>query len=82
MAISPQHLEKSFTEEVDKLEQKIDGMLSSQKIYKGQTLSVSSPYNLTSSHFTVLKNRYLTAGWTDVILRSDQRDGEWLEFKY
>ena len=24
MAISPQHLEKSFTEEVDKLEQKID----------------------------------------------------------
>ena len=82
MAISPQHLEKSFTDEVDRFEQEIDRMLSSQKIYKGQSISVKPPNGLNISHFEILRNKYITAGWIDVEYHSEQREGIWLNFKY
>jgi hypothetical protein len=82
MAISPQHLVQLFTEEVDRFEQEIDKLLSTQKIYKGQTISVTAPKGLNLTHYQILKSRYIAAGWIDVQYSSDQRDGEWLNFKY
>lgn len=82
MAISPQSLEEAFQEEVNYYEKKLDMILGNKKIIKGQSISIVTPSGFNQSHFQILRCRYINAGWTDVEYKSDQRDGEWLMFKY
>jgi hypothetical protein len=82
MAISPQHLNKAFLEEVGVFEKKIDSILVGKSISEGQSISLDIPSGMTSKHFDILKTRYVTAGWSSVIWESDQREGSWLTFTY
>lgn len=82
MAISPKHLEKSFQEELKKIENEFDKQLSGYQISKGQSIHITAPSSLTWPKFEILKERYINAGWVDVIWNSDQRDGDFLTFKY
>lgn len=81
MAIGPHHLNKKFLEEVDSLEKTIDARLASKSITDGGSLSIDYPSSMTSQHFQVLKHRYMLAGWKDVKMQHDQREGSWLEFR-
>ncbi len=82
MAISPKHLEKSFQEDVTRLENKLDAVLSIQKITKGQSINLNTPQGYTTEHHALLRQRYIDAGWSDVTMESDQREGNWLKFTY
>ena len=82
MAISPQQLNEAFLKEVKALEERIDQNLSSRTIAKGKSISLDVPSGMTYTHFEILKTRYISAGWSDVKLESDQREGSWLSFKY
>jgi hypothetical protein len=79
MAISPKHLEEAFMNEVDDFEKKIDSMLSSQKL-RGKSVNTQVPSGMSSSHFNILRERYLNVGWKDVVYNDDQREGTWLTF--
>jgi hypothetical protein len=37
---------------------------------------------LSPAIMNLLVNKYKAAGWNDVRMKSDQRDGDWLEFVY
>jgi hypothetical protein len=82
MAISPQQLNEAFLKEVKAFEERIDQNLSSRTIAKGKSISLDVPSGMTYIHFEILKTRYISAGWSDVKLESDQREGSWLSFKY
>lgn len=82
MAISPRQLEDAFKDEIDYYENFIDKILSKESIKKGQTISIDIPSGFSPSHFDVLKMRYIAVGWSEVKWNSDQREGEWLTFKY
>lgn len=82
MATSPKHLEEAFQNEVTKFEENFDRILSSKKITKGQSVEIDVPSSLTWQHFIILKARYVNAGWSDVVWKSAQRDGDFLSFKY
>ena len=82
MAISPERLNKAFQEEVDNFEKVLDNLLSNQKIAKGGSIAIDPPQGMNSSHFGILKTRYLSAGWNDVKWNSDQREGTWITFYY
>jgi hypothetical protein len=82
MAISPDYLNKAFNREVDEFENKIDASLSKETITKGEAITIDVPPGMNSRHFTLLKTRYTTAGWSDVKLNDDQREGSWLSFHY
>jgi hypothetical protein len=82
MAISPQQLNEAFLNEVKNFEDRIDKALSSRSISKGSSISLDLPSGMSHKHFELLKTRYISAGWTDVKLESDQREGSWLSFKY
>jgi hypothetical protein len=82
MAISPDYLNKAFNREVDEFENKIDASLSKKTIAKGEAISIDVPQVMNARHFTLLKTRYISAGWSDVKLNSDQREGSWLSFHY
>ena len=82
MAISPQQLNEAFLNEVKNFEDRIDKALSSKSISKGSSISMDIPSGMSGKHFEILKNRYISAGWTDVKWESDQREGSWLSFKY
>jgi hypothetical protein len=82
MAISPDYLNKAFNREVDEFENKIDASLSKKTIAKGESISIDVPAGMTRKHFDLLKTRYISAGWSDVKLNSDQREGSWLSFHY
>lgn len=80
MAIGPNILNDNFIKEVDLLEETIDKLLSSQRITNNSSVNIDVPRLMQTSHFQVLKERYLKAGWKDVKWNSDQREGEWLTF--
>lgn len=82
MAISPKHLEEEFQNEVTIHEENIDNTLAVKKITKGQSININPPKSMNRQHFLILKQRYINAGWTDVSWNSDQREGDWLTFKY
>ncbi len=82
MAISPRQLEDAFKAEVDYYEDYFDKILNDKSIKKGQTISINIPSGFSTSHFNILKMRYIAVGWSEVKWNSDQREGEWLTFKY
>ena len=82
MAISPRHLDNAFKAEVDYYEEYFDKMLAKHTIIKGHSLSVDITSGFSPSHFDILKTRYIDVGWSEVKWNSDQREGEWLTFKY
>ena len=82
MATSPQTLERNLFAEALAFEGTIDSILRTQKIYKGETVFVMVPKQMTGKHFPIIKEKYIAAGWNDVVWKSDQRDGDYLEFKY
>jgi hypothetical protein len=82
MAISPEYLNKAFLMEVEEFEIKIDASLSKKSIAKGESISIDIPQGMNGRHFALLKTRYTSAGWSDVKLNSDQREGSWLSFHY
>jgi hypothetical protein len=82
MAISPEYLNKAFIKEVDEFENKIDDSLLKKTIAKGESISIDVPQGMNARHFTLLKTRYISAGWSDVKSNSDQREGNWLSFHY
>lgn len=82
MEISPKHLEETFKADVDYYEELFDKSLCNRSITKGQSISLDVPTGFNLSHFAILKQRYINAGWSDVTYNSDQREGTWLTFKY
>lgn len=83
MAISPKQLEESFQKEVSLFEQHFDNILAKNKITKGQSITIIDiPRNFDLAHLALLKPRYIQAGWVDVIWNNDQREGNFLTFKY
>ena len=68
MAISPHLLNENFMEEVSLFEKAIDRKLSTLKVSAGGSINVDPPSTMTSTHFSILKNRYLEAGWKDVYM--------------
>ena len=83
MAISPKHLEEAFQAEVDSYEQHLDRILVNKKIRKGQSIDIINiPTGMNWQHFSLLRERYKSAGWTELEWNSNQREGEWITFKY
>ena len=80
MAISPKLLSDNIKKEVDKLEEIIDQQLIKLKVLPGGILNIDKPIGMTYTHLPMLRERYKAAGWDDVKLKSDQRDGDWVEF--
>ncbi len=67
MAIGPEQLEDRFKEEVDEFEMIVDRNLMTVSFSNGKsTISITSPSGMSQSHFLILKNRYIKAGWKDV----------------
>ena len=81
MAIGPKLLNENFLAEVADYEKKIDSKLSCHKLANGGIVSIKVPDGMNTSHFSVLNQRYVKAGWRDVAWRDDQRDGNFLIFK-
>ena len=82
MAISPNHLNDAFIEEVNYYERAFDKQLAKEKITKGGSITISNvPMGYTMGHHKMIVERYKAAGWKDVEYNSDQRDGEWMVFK-
>lgn len=83
MAISPEQLRDTFKQDIIEFEKKIDQILVSQGdlTFKNH-VSMTIPREMKHDHFEVLRLRYIGVGWKDVIWRSDQREGDWLEFVY
>jgi hypothetical protein len=46
----------------------------------GAALSVDPPSGINSDHIKILRERYISAGWKDVKIVHDQREGSGLEF--
>jgi len=82
MAISPEYLNKAFIKQVDAFEVKLDEALTKKSIAKGDTINLDAPSGMSGKHFDLLKTRYISAGWSDVRLNSDQREGTWITFYY
>lgn len=82
MAVSPQMLERDSIEEAKKFESIIDSRLRNYRVTKGQIISISVPPGMMSVHFSIVKDMYEEAGWSEVKWNSDQREGNWLSFKY
>ena len=80
MAISPNQLNVNFMCDVDVFEKRIDTLLSSKRIEPGGSATVDVPTGMSHSHFSILKERYIKAGWESVTWNSDQREGSWLTF--
>jgi hypothetical protein len=82
MAISPEMLNEKLKSEATIIEKKLDHLLSNSHFSPGgSSISISIPSGMTPNHFRILKGRYIEAGWKDIVWRSEQREGEWLEFK-
>jgi hypothetical protein len=80
MAIGPNQLNENFMAEVDFFEGKIDRALANKKVAPKSSINVDVPTGMSYSHYQILKERYIKAGWTDVKWYSDQREGCWLSF--
>ena len=81
MAIGPEKLTQNFLNELVHLEHYFDKQLATKRIAPGGHISLTFPSHMTEEHFGFLKGRYLTAGWKDVVMERDQRDGDFITFK-
>lgn len=80
MAIGPNQLNETFMAEVDSFETRIDRELSVSKLAPNSSVNIDVPPGMSFSHFQILRERYLKAGWGEVKWNSDQREGTWLTF--
>lgn len=82
MALGPQFLTELFQKDLKSCEEEIDRMLSENKTFGyNKTITTKVPKGMNREIFAVLKEKYLAAGWKSVEWKSEQRDGDWLEFK-
>ena len=82
MAIGPEQLKDSFKKDISEFEKIIDRLLVTQGDLSAKDyVCMSIPRGMSYAHFEVLRQKYLSAGWKDVKWNSDQREGDWLEFK-
>ncbi len=80
MAVSPNMLSSQFIDEVDHYEKLIDKILIKKTLSPGSSISLDVPTSMTHQHFKIIRERYMSAGWCNVIWHSDQRDGDYLSF--
>ena len=80
MAISPHQLTEKFQQDVDYFEKVIDENLSKMKLAPGSSVSIPPPPSMGDAHFKVIRDRYIKAGWDDIKLSHDQRDGSYITF--
>lgn len=80
MAISPNQLTEKFQQDVDFFEKKIDEQLSKMKLVPGSSIVIPPPPSMCNSHFKVIRERYIKAGWGDVKIDHDQREGSYMTF--
>lgn len=80
MAIGPKQLSENFMNEVSEFESRIDKVLATKKIAPNGMIMIDVPSLMTADHFKVLAERYIKAGWKDVKIQHDQREGSWMEF--
>jgi len=79
MAISPEKLKNDLLSEAEEFEVMIDNQLQKEKLY-GRHISITPPARMNSSHFQLIKDRYIAAGWENVIWNDSQHDGPYLSF--
>jgi hypothetical protein len=89
MAVRPQELDENLKKEAAFYDAEIDKLIrKKQGIHKGTTgisctITVDGILSgMQSSHFQFIRDNYIAAGWTDVKMKDDQREGTWLEFTY
>jgi len=81
MAIGPQADQiLNMWKEIEFFEDKIDHELANKKVAPNSQVNTGVPSGMSFSHFQIIKERYLKAGWADVKWNSDQREGDWLTF--
>lgn len=83
MAIGPESLKENFLNEVNSFENQIDYLLCSKQVSDDSQVNIplhKCNVTMTHSHFQILKERYITAGWADVKWTIDQIKGDWLTF--
>lgn len=75
MALGPNQLTDFFKEEVNSFEKTIDERLRSNSFSGVGSITIDTPKLMTAQHLTVLRDRYISAGWTAVTQSyGDQRD--------
>ena len=77
MAVTPESLIKSLIKEVSDYEYKIDMALLDKTFYGG-SITITAPDGITHAHMQLLKKRYIDAGWKDIELKDNQRDGSYI----
>jgi hypothetical protein len=83
MAIGPEQFEQKFLEEVAHAEVTLDRKLKDAIGRKyNDAIYIDVPSGLSAKAFKILKEKYIEAGWDDVVWNSDQRDGESLTFRF
>jgi hypothetical protein len=83
MAIGPEQFEQKFLEELALAEGALDRKLKEAIGRKyNDAIYIDVPSGLSVKAFKVLKEKYIEAGWEDVVWNSDQRDGESLTFRF
>ena len=80
MAIGPNQLNDNFMKEIEFFEDKIDHELANKKVAPNSQVNTGVPSGMSFSHFQIIKEKYIKAGWTDVKWNSDQRAGDWITF--
>lgn len=82
MAISPDVIKKRIDLSVQEIELKLDSSLKTASI-QGDSINLALPNGFQYSlHFNQLRDRYIKVGWKDVLYHGDQRDGDYLTFKF
>jgi hypothetical protein len=81
MAIGPKQLSENFMKEVSDFEKRIDSVLTTKRVAPGGMITIDVPSTMTSDHFNILRRRYVDAGWAEVKMQHDQREGSWIEFR-
>lgn len=82
MAISPNHLNEKFMEEVDYYEKYFDKQLAGKKVQPGGYTTIDNiPSGYTTAHHQILKERYIESGWKSMEYNSEQREGTWITLK-
>ncbi len=78
MAIGPEQLMDSFKEDLKEFETIIDRNLQQTSFKNNNTyVKIPAPRDMSDTHFKLLREVYLKAGWSDVRREyGDQRDPE------
>jgi hypothetical protein len=81
MAIGPDVLTDNFMDEIELYEEKLDSILKTKKLPLNSSINLDIPDGMNITHFKILKERYLDAGWKGIEWNENQRDGQWISFK-